>query len=269
MNGFLSRWKDYFEVNAALPDGVPWGAGERLPEEERAWVGPSLAAFQLGESSDGRGLMAAAEACGRERKWFHLAAVTGAFIREEQGHAALLGRFLDREGIPRLDKEWTDIVFRRLRRGMPLRTILTVLVSAEILSLVYYRALSSATSSVTLRALCRKLLADELAHVAYEAALLEGLRRAGSPLRAAVERVAHGLLYGATTGIVYLRHREVLKRGGYPLAAFLAAAAREFRRVMDPAATETPSVPEAGSWEDALETDVRLRWEPVFARSMT
>lgn len=235
MNAFLRRWKDYFEVNAALPDGIPWGSAARLSAVERAWIGPSLAAFQLGESSDGRGLLAAAAACGLRPGWSRLEAVTQAFIREEQGHAALLGRFLDWERLPRIGKEWTDRVFRFLRRHMDLESILAVLLTAEILSLVYYRALAASTANAVLRGLCRKVLV----------------------------RKAHALLFGVTLRVVYLRHRQVLKRGGYPYVKFRRAAWAEFDRVMDPRAVLAPSIPEAGSWEERDGADVVLRWEPL------
>lgn len=268
MNGFLRKWKGYFEVNAALPDGIPWSDKTMLDDAEKEWIGPSLAAFQLGESSDGRGLMAAAEACGKERGWAQLAAVTGFFVREEQKHADLLGRFLDREGMPRLAKDGTDEIFRFLRRHMGLRTILPVLLTAEVLALVYYRNLAASTGHPVLRALCRKLVADEMAHVAYEAALLEGLRKGSGAIRLALERWGHGFLYSVTSHVVYFRHREVLVRGGCPFPVFLEAARAEFARVMDPKSALAPEVPEAGSWEEQEEKDVILRWEPIMEGSM-
>lgn len=273
MNGFLRKWKEYFEVNAALPDGIPWSARERLPEEEMRWLGPSLAAFQLGESSDGKGLQAAAEACARERGWEALGAVTRWFIREERNHADLLGRFLDLHGFPRLRREWTDQIFRILRRGMGLRHILPVLLTAEILSLVYYRAVAASTRNGMLKALCRKILADEMAHVAYESVLLGVLRKGLPDLRGGLEFQAHRLLYALTLRVVYLRHRQVLKRGGYPYGLFRRAVWAEFDRVMDPKVLAAPAIPEPGSWEEGEDDGeaavVTLRWESVHGMGAT
>ena len=118
MEAFLGDWLEYFEVNAALPDEIPWGREDSLRDEEMAAIGRSMATFQLGESSDGQSLSAASEACARRFGWRQLPLVTAFFIREEQNHAALLGRYMDKHGIPRLNREWTDQIFRRLRKGL-------------------------------------------------------------------------------------------------------------------------------------------------------
>lgn len=266
MKVFLGKWKEYFEINAALPEEIPWTAEEGLSAEEKRIIGPSIAAFQLGESSEGRGLMAAAEACGKERGWVQLGAVTRSFIREEQRHAALLGRFMDRHGLPRLSREWTDQAFRALRRipgAGGLDAVLPVLITAEIISLVYYRALAAATASRALKSICRKILADETAHVAYEAALLEALRRGHDPFRAAGARLAHHLLFQATVATVWCKHGAVLRRGGYGAGRFQAACWKEFHRVFHPERLGAPAVPEPGSWEEGESMEVALRWEPV------
>ena len=54
------QWCDYFESNSH-PRAVPWDDPPALTLQERMDLGPSIQTFQLGESSDGRRLLDAAE----------------------------------------------------------------------------------------------------------------------------------------------------------------------------------------------------------------
>src|SRR2546423_6688000 len=56
----LKAWHDYFLQNRAASDAIPWNAPDTLTDEEKACIGKSIAAFQLGEYSEGKGLMKAA-----------------------------------------------------------------------------------------------------------------------------------------------------------------------------------------------------------------
>src|SRR5260370_19193697 len=101
-----------------------------------------------------------------------------AFIAEEQGHSGILGRFLDRERIPRLTNHWLDGIFRRLRKLAGLEACATVLVTAEALAIPFYQALRDATRSRLLRSICVRILHDEAAHLNYQALTLGLVRRA-------------------------------------------------------------------------------------------
>src|SRR4051812_33254484 len=89
------EWIDYFERNAATQRPIPWESGAAVTDSELAAFAVSLRGWQLGETSDGTHLQAAAK---------HYAAAVGdpefvqavrLFIAEEQRHGANLGRFLD------------------------------------------------------------------------------------------------------------------------------------------------------------------------------
>jgi len=72
--------------------------------------------------------------------------------------------------------DWTDRVFRHIRRLAGLQLYLNVLIGAELIGNVYYRALESVTDCERLQVLCRTIVADELAHVGFESQLLLTLR---------------------------------------------------------------------------------------------
>jgi hypothetical protein len=110
-----SEWYHWFQANAVAPDDVPWESRTRLSAAEREAVAASIQEFQLGESSEGRHLHAAARAHAAATGDDAYVRAIEAFIREEQRHARLLGRFLAGEGIPLRRKSWADGAFRALR----------------------------------------------------------------------------------------------------------------------------------------------------------
>ena len=92
-----------------------------------------------------------------------------------------LGQFLDREGIPRLKHHWVDEVFRKLRRFSGLEFSISVLIVAEVVSSVYYKALKFATKSRILQQICNQILWDEKHHLQFQASALRAIAENKSP----------------------------------------------------------------------------------------
>src|SRR5215213_7201811 len=156
----LKSWHDYFAENSSNKGAIAWDEEDTLTVAEKKRIGESIATFQLGEYSEGRGLLKFATQYASEHADDYLIKITRLFIAEEQNHALLLKRFMDRHEIAALKKNWTDTVFRRLRKNVGYELSVTVLITAEIISLVYYRALKKCTGSRLLAKVCDKLLAD-------------------------------------------------------------------------------------------------------------
>lgn len=230
MRRSLRAWLAYFEGNALAPGGIPWGAEDRVPPEEIRLIGKSVAAFQLGEYSEGRGLLKSADDFSAHFGDRVLSEITQLFIKEEQQHALLLKRFMLSHGMTLLKKQWTDTVFRRLRKFFGYELSVTVLITAEIIALVYYRALKNCTGSKVLRAVCDKILSDERAHVKFESELLLYLRGMKSAPRGQAVSLFHRFLYAGTVAVVYLGHRKVLGRGGYGPLRFWKSCWLEFSK---------------------------------------
>lgn len=218
---FLERQRDSF----------PWGKCDRLSAEERAVVSRSMQQFQLGEWARGRGLMrrAASHPVLGKDSWFLPALKL--FITEEQEHSAILGRFLDREGIPRLTDHWLDAVFRRLRKLAGLEMCAAVLVTAEVLAIPYYQALRDATHSRLLRAICIRILCDEAAHLHYQALTLGLLRRPLSERARKVRLLGHTILFLGTAWLLWQQHRKVFGAAGWDHRRYWAEASSEFTRL--------------------------------------
>lgn len=217
----LQIWLNHFEYHAQHPRCVPGGLRDSLTAEERRLIAGSIATFQLGEQSEGVTLLKAAVRFAEAHALPSLARITELFIREEQQHAALLRGFMEDHQIAVKSHDWTEQVFREVRRLAGLELYLYVLISAELIGIVYYRALEQATGCQRLKVLCRTLVSDELAHVGYESHLLLALRRGRSPPVRALLHLAHRVFYAATASVVWLTHRGVLRRAGYDARGFL------------------------------------------------
>ena len=83
-------WLEVFRKNSIEPSALPWEDDYHLTSIEMKAVRDSIRQFQLGEGSNGRGVL------------------VRAFIAEEQRHSAHLGRFMSRQGIRPLESHWVD-----------------------------------------------------------------------------------------------------------------------------------------------------------------
>jgi hypothetical protein len=242
----LRVWLDHFEYHATRRCAMPRGKPFELTSEERRQVAGSIATFQLGEQSAGRSFLRAAQCHERHHDVAPLARIVELLIAEEQHHAALLGEFMDLHGMPRKHSDWTDRVFRRLRSLAGFELYLTVLVTAELIGKVYYRALEAATGSRQLQTLCRMLVADELAHVGLESDLLRGIHARKSPVSRAVRVAAHRAFFAGASLVVWLTHRRVLRGAGYRMGTFLRACAAQYSFYLEPPPLRDSSIGVAG-----------------------
>src|SRR6266568_1196392 len=191
----FERWHRHFFESRDSPGAFPWHDSYRLTSSELRLVGRSIQQFQLGEWARGRGFVrrASSHPIFAADSWFLPALKL--FIAEEQGHSGLLGRFLDRERIPRLTNHWLDEIFRRLRKLAGLEACATVLVTAEVLAIPFYQALRDATRSPLLRSICASILHDEAAHLNYQALTLGLVRRGLGGGARCIHCVCHSTLF--------------------------------------------------------------------------
>ena len=232
----LEIWLNHFEHHALHPTRIPRGLSDVLRADELRLIARSIATFQLGEQSEGRTFLRAAERFARAREAPSLVRIIELLIREEQRHALLLRVFMRDHGIAPKRTDWTDRAFRRIRRLAGLELYLCVLISAELIGNVYYRALESATDCKRLRAMCRIIVSDELAHVGFESQLLFALRAGrGAPIRA-LTRWAHVIFFASTATLVWLTHRSVLCRAGHGARSFLRCCLAQYTFYWSPPA---------------------------------
>jgi len=230
----LEIWLNHFEYHAEHPRCVPHELADLLEPGERQLIASSIATFQLGEHSAGSTLRRAAERFALARQMPALVRIIELFIREEQRHAALLRSFMQDHRIPLKHSHWTDQAFRRLRRLAGLELYMCVLITAELIGNVYYRVLESATGCRRLKVLCRMLVADELAHVAFESQLLQALRAARPAWARTLIRLTHRAFFVATASVVCLTHRSLLRHAGYDTRSFLRLCLAQYDFYLQP-----------------------------------
>ncbi len=200
----------------------------QLTENERRIVTPSIQQFQLGEGSRGQRLLERGQRYGRRVNDPLFAGALDLFIKEEQQHSRYLAAFMESQGIPLLRRHWVDSVFRKLRGLAGLELSLTVLVTAEIIAVPYYRALRNATGSPILKMICTRILEDEASHLKYQASMLA--RVASTKLRAFQNALSnlHRLFLLGTVLVVWRGHRGVFEAAGYTFRRFESETLAEF-----------------------------------------
>ncbi len=225
-----AQWRDHFRRNRDSLLTIPWDTVGELTPAERRTIARSVQIFQKGESGEGRHFLKCATRYADRTGDAEYVDAVRLLIAEEQRHAADLGRFLDLSGIGRIRRNWSNGVFRRLRKLAGLETIVAVLVAAEIIAKVYYRALYGATTCPALRRLCAQILRDEEAHVRFQCERLELLRRNNPWWLARLKECAHAALFRATCLVVWWTHRPVFIAGGLSLRRYCRQAVIEFRK---------------------------------------
>jgi len=215
-----AEWCDFFLANKENLCEIPWDQLAITPSE-LAEIAHSLAAWQLGESSEGTHLRAAAKKYADVVGDPEFARAIELFIGEEQRHGATLGRYLDLAGVPRKTSDWGDTFFRWFRHCLPnMETWTTPVLMAEVHALIFYNAIRQASGCPVLQAICKQLLADEVPHIRFQCERLAILQRDRPALLRALTMLLHRVFFTGVTITIWLGHRRALKAGGYGFGRF-------------------------------------------------
>jgi rubrerythrin len=222
------KWLTHFSLRSMTALHVSSNAANELTETERRTIISSIRQFQLGEGSRGQRLLERGQKYGRAVNDPLFAGALEIFIKEEQQHSRYLAAFLESQSIPLVQKHWVDTIFRKLRGLAGLELSLSVLVTAELIAVPYYRALRGATGSPILRMICTRILEDEASHLKFQASMLARLgSERPAVLRRAVSELQGFFLLG-TMLVVWIEHRAVFEAAGYSFRRFKTEALLEF-----------------------------------------
>jgi hypothetical protein len=220
-SGWITKdWILYFKRNEQQLLKIIWNDASTLTSLDFKVIAGSIRIFQLGESSEGKHLIRQAQTYANQINDSSLENCIKHFISEEQRHAAYLERFMCITKIPIAKKHWSDHAFRLLRRFWNLETSLAVLLTAELVARVYYRALFAATESPLLKQICRQLLRDEVMHIYFHTDLLRQIRSAHSRPFCFLWNAVYRFFYSGTLIAVWTGHARVLKAGGFSFPHF-------------------------------------------------
>jgi hypothetical protein len=224
-----SDWLTYFRQNQLDRRGICWHEGIRLDPPLREPLARSLARFQLGESSDGARLLAAARELSRKTNDPDYSRAIALFIAEEQEHSRLLAKVLERLHAPLLTHHWTDSLFRRCRHLLGFYEEIAVLLMAEIIALKYYGAVRKGCGAPVLEIVCEQILADEKFHVRFHCERLhEAIARRLWLVRAA-GWLALSAMFAMATTVVAWDHRHAFIALGGSVPEYLRDSWANFR----------------------------------------
>ncbi len=233
-----AAWRDYFLANGHNLRPIPWDGGLKITPGELAEIAKSLAAWQLGESSEGNHLRAAARKYAAEAGDPEFVEAIELFIGEEQRHGRTLGRFLELAGVPLARSDWGDAFFRWFRHCLPnMETWTTPVLMAEVHALVYYNAIRHASACPVLRGICEQLLRDEIPHIRFQCERLAIFQRDRASWLRGVTMLLHQVFFAGITLVIWIGHRRAFKAGGYGFGRFWRSAWSKMRHawsMMDP-----------------------------------
>jgi hypothetical protein len=219
------EWITYFEKNALNQLPIPWERGAEITSEELAAIGKSLSGWQLGETSDGSHLLAAATNYANSIGDPQFIDAVKLFIKEEQAHGYKLGQFLDLAGFPRAKSHWSDTLFRTVRYAWPRMEIwATPVVMVETHAMIYYNAIRRATGSKVLQCICKQILRDEVPHIRFQCERLAILHRDRPAWLLFLTMMFHHCFFTAITLAIWASHRRALRAGGYSFMQFWRSA---------------------------------------------
>lgn len=226
------QWIGHFTQNLKK-ERVNWRIQPQLTKEERAAIVHSIQAWQLGETSDGAHLLAAA---GRYAQSIGDPAYCEAvqlFIKEEQKHGNNLGRYLDDIGEKRIGRNWGDSLFRQIRyfnTSMELWTI--TVITVESAAQVFYQSLKDATQCSLLQQICTDILIDEAFHINFQQQRLSIIFSGKTILQKIASYQFYRWLYFSTTLVVWMAHRNVFKAGGNTFGSYWRKMSLKFHKTV-------------------------------------
>lgn len=225
------RWITHFHQNAAVTRRILLPEEPcRLPEEVREPLARSIAIFQLGESGGGTRLRRYARKVAPLEQFRGYMRAIDLFVAEEQGHAALLAQLLDHLRGMRLQKQWSNSVFRTLRVLVNMEFNIQVLLTAELIAEVYFGNLFLRVDDPAVRLVARKLLSDEMKHLAFQRDFLAERLASLSPAMRVLWRWQFMAVHRITTWVVSWDHASCFRAIGLEPSDFRKRASAAIAR---------------------------------------
>ncbi|MBW4890675.1 ferritin-like domain-containing protein [Mucilaginibacter sp. HMF5004] len=227
------NWIAHFNNNAEV-FRVNWNLRPTVTPQEVETILPSLQAWQLGETSDGANLLSAStKYAGKIGDVDYVEAVK-LFIKEEQKHGNNLGRYLDAIGKPRIQKDWGDSLFRKVRyfnTSMEIWTLAVIVVEST--AQIFYQALKDATNCQLLKQICTDILIDEAYHITFQTDRLQVIFDGKTTTAKSWRKYAYKLFFYLTATTVWLAHKQLFRAGGNTFGTFTKKMRQKYYKTID------------------------------------
>ncbi|RYY33241.1 MAG: ferritin-like domain-containing protein [Sphingobacteriaceae bacterium] len=225
-------WIKHFQANA-LQHRVNWKTSPDITETETANILSSLQAWQLGETSEGLHLIAAATKYANKVNDPAYIDAIKLFIKEEQKHGNNLGRYLDSINKPRVKNDWGDSLFRKIRyfnTSMELWTL--AVITVESTAQIFYQALKNATNCSLLKQICTDILIDEAYHITFQTERMDIIYQHKTAFEKAWRAPAYRLFFYATAMLVWFANKKMFKAGGLNFKFYCRKMSYKYARTL-------------------------------------
>jgi hypothetical protein len=220
-----TSWLHYFQQNRLNRPEPQWDLPFTENPAASRHLARSLSHFQLGESGEGTFLLRQAETTHADDP--NYCETLALFIREEQEHARLLQKVVERYRGRLVSGHWTHSLFRGLRHAIGVGFEIQVLVIAELIGTAYYRVLGRRTSDAILREVCELVLRDEAKHIAFHAERFAADQAAWLPMERALWVAQFQMLFLGALQVAWLDHHAALRALVAQRSEFQGEARRE------------------------------------------
>lgn len=227
-----SYWYQHFNSNIEIKR-VNWQLAPQISEKETDTILRSLQAWQLGETSEGKNLLRASQLYANKIDDLLYVDVVKLFIKEEQKHGNNLGKYLDLIGQPRIQKDWGDSLFRKVRyfnTSMELWTMAVIVVEST--AQIFYQSLKDATQCTLLKQICTDILIDEAAHITFQHERLHILFQRKSKVMKYLTYFFYSIFFHITIMTVWFAHKKVFKAGGNTMNSYRNKMKLKFKKTI-------------------------------------
>lgn len=226
-------WTGHFKANS-WQKRVNWDLKPNINREELNATLPSLQAWQLGETSEGKNLiMASTRYAERIGDPDYVNAVK-LFIKEEQKHGNNLGHYLDSINKPRIKKDWGDSLFRRIRyMNTNMETWTLAVIVVESTAQIFYQALKDATGCELLKQICTDILIDEAYHITFQTERLAIIFDGKTIGEKNFRRYFYKTFWYCTSALVWFAHRKLFKAGGNTFSDYMRKMEHKYLRTLN------------------------------------
>jgi hypothetical protein len=145
------------------------------------------------------------------------------YVREEGRHAVEIASMLTWLGAPLPMRHWTEVLFRRGRRLLGLRTKMLTIASAEVVGVVYYEMLGARLAP--LHAVTSTIAREEREHLEFQTLYFARVTGRGplAPFRKAVVLAAFVTILCCAVAVFAVDHAPLLRALGVSRARIARA----------------------------------------------
>jgi len=221
------QWRDHFHSSLRRERTIQWTLGVRLDASIAAPVLTSLQVLQRGLSSPGIDLRTKV----RKVHSREYAECIDAYVLEKQIHSELLSKLLWEAGSEPAKRAWVDFFFRHFRRRFDWLPELAILLTAEMVSMPFFRVVCNNVDCPVVRQVLESIMADQSYHLGFHIDHLRPEIASRSPLERLAIQQAWSAFFSAALSLLIASNRAVFSALEYDRLAFWTDAWNLFAQV--------------------------------------